>query len=412
MSFNDWKEFELHEVIENYNTLRKPLSSKERALKKGIYNYYGAQGVIDYIDEYMLEGEYLLIAEDGANLETRNEDIARLTKKDEKFWVNNHAHIIRNNNKSDLRYICYTLNMIDISGYITGSAQPKLNKNNLNKIKLTLPPIEEQRAIAKILSDIDDKIETNNKINKRLEEMASSIFKHWFVDFEFPNEEGKPYKSSGGEMVESELGMIPKGWEVVKLGDVLEKIIDNRGKTPKTEPSGYRLIEGFSINMGDSFVDKPTEKQKYVNEEIYKTWFRAGHPMHLDILCATVGTLPKWCFANRKENICIAQNIIAIRTNKEICSQYYLKLYMDTREFIGAFNGRVVTTAQPSIKVGHMEGIKILLPDKEIIDRLDSIVKSMYSKIEENSQEINTLINLRDTLLPKLMSGEIRVPYK
>src|SRR5699024_8577850 len=96
----------------------------------------------------------------------------------------------------------------------TGTAQPQLPIKDIKKLELIVPPLEEQEKIANILSSLDDKIELNNDMNKTLEEMAQSIFKRWFVDFEFPNEDGEPYKSSGGEMVDSELGMIPKGWEV------------------------------------------------------------------------------------------------------------------------------------------------------------------------------------------------------
>jgi type I restriction enzyme S subunit len=90
----------------------------------------------------------------------------------------------------------------------------------MSDLKKKIPPLNEQKAIAKILSSLDEKIELNNRINKKLEEMAQAIFKHWFIDFEFPNENGEPYKSSGGEMVESELGLIPEGWEVKRIEEV------------------------------------------------------------------------------------------------------------------------------------------------------------------------------------------------
>ncbi|MCS4585906.1 hypothetical protein FZ990_10100 [Clostridium perfringens] len=111
-----------------------------------------------------------------------------------------------------------------VSGRISGSVQKCLYLGDINNIKIPLPSLGEQKAIAKILSDLDEKIEINNKINKNLEEMAQAIFKQWFVDFEFPNEEGKPYKSSGGEMVESELGMIPKGWKIKNITELVDSI--------------------------------------------------------------------------------------------------------------------------------------------------------------------------------------------
>ncbi|HZJ99028.1 MAG TPA: restriction endonuclease subunit S, partial [Tissierellaceae bacterium] len=117
--------------------------------------------------------------------------------------------------------------------YVSGSAIPRIVLKDFKKIKIKLPKIDEQKAIANILTTLDEKIETNNKINKTLEKMAQEIFKHWFVDFEFPNGDGEPYKSSGGDMVESELGVIPKGWEVKTLEEISSNIIT--GKTPSTK---------------------------------------------------------------------------------------------------------------------------------------------------------------------------------
>ncbi len=127
MSYDKWIVRKLGEGTINHDKKRIPLSTMERTSRKGKYPYYGAQGIIDYIDDYIFEGRYLLIAEDGANLQTRNQDIALLTSPIDKFWVNNHAHILSSNELSDIRYIMYYLNYYDISGYITGSAQPKLN---------------------------------------------------------------------------------------------------------------------------------------------------------------------------------------------------------------------------------------------------------------------------------------------
>lgn len=111
MSCNEWKEYRLEELIINYNSKRKDLSSREREGRKGIYPCYGAQGIIDYLDDYIFDGEYLLIAEDGNNLKERKEDIARIAKG--KFWVNNHAHTIMNNKVSDMRFLKYYLNTLD-----------------------------------------------------------------------------------------------------------------------------------------------------------------------------------------------------------------------------------------------------------------------------------------------------------
>lgn len=162
----EWKEYKLGEVINVLDYKRIPLSTKERNTRKGSYPYYGAQGIIDYIDDYIFDGEYLLIAEDGENLKSQKQEIAQLASG--KYWVNNHAHIVESNGLCDIRYICYLLNRIDISGYITGSVQPKLNQANLNSINIYLPPVNIQKSIADSMGAFDCKIIINQRINDNL----------------------------------------------------------------------------------------------------------------------------------------------------------------------------------------------------------------------------------------------------
>ena len=158
-----WQEVKLGDISVNYDRKRIPLSAMERTERKGAYRYYGAQGVIDYIDSYIFDGTYLLVAEDGENLKSNKQNIAQLASG--KFWVNNHAHILKSNNLSDIKYLLYYINSTDLSGYITGSAQPKLSQANLNSILVPLPPLDIQKKIAEVLGALDDKIELNNKIN-------------------------------------------------------------------------------------------------------------------------------------------------------------------------------------------------------------------------------------------------------
>lgn len=130
------KEYRFDEITVNFDKKRVPLSGAQREKRQGKYRYYGAQGVIDHIDEFIFDGTYLLIAEDGENLKSKKQNIAQVV--DGQFWVNNHAHIVQGNALCDTRYLCYLLNSIDLSGYVTGSAQPKLSQANLNAVTLSL----------------------------------------------------------------------------------------------------------------------------------------------------------------------------------------------------------------------------------------------------------------------------------
>ena len=160
------KTYRLGDIINNFNKKRVPLSSMQRANRQGEYRYFGAQGVIDYIDDYIFDGTYMLVAEDGENLKSKKQNIAQIVSG--QFWVNNHAHILQVKSDFNLYYLCYLINSMDLSGYITGSAQPKLSQANLNAITVDLPDKEMQDRIASFLQLFDKKIETNEKINDNL----------------------------------------------------------------------------------------------------------------------------------------------------------------------------------------------------------------------------------------------------
>ena len=161
-----YKTYRLGDVVNIFDKKRVPLSSMQRAERQGKYRYFGAQGVIDYVDDYIFEGIYLLIAEDGENLKSKKQNVAQIVSG--KFWVNNHAHILQAKEEHNIYYLGYLINSIDLSGYITGSAQPKLSQTNLNAIALELPDKRTQDKIASVLQAFDNKIDLNNEINNNL----------------------------------------------------------------------------------------------------------------------------------------------------------------------------------------------------------------------------------------------------
>lgn len=160
------KECRFDEVTINFDKKRVPLSGAQREKRQGKYRYFGAQGVIDYIDDFIFDDIYLLIAEDGENLKSKKQNIAQVVEG--QFWVNNHAHIVQGNDLCDTRYLCYLLNSMDLSGYVTGSAQPKLSQANLNAVTLLLPPVYTQKKIVEYLYMFDKKITVNQQINDNL----------------------------------------------------------------------------------------------------------------------------------------------------------------------------------------------------------------------------------------------------
>ena len=175
----NWEWIPLGEYVENHDAARVPVSSKEREERQGKYPYYGASGVIDQIDGYTHQGEYLLLGEDGANLLARSKPIAFLAKG--KFWVNNHAHVLKCRGEAPNAYLAYYLNRIDLAPYVTGTAQPKLSQAKMNKIPIPVAPLDQQKPIVaeieKQFSRLDEAVATLKRVKANLKRYKASVLK-------------------------------------------------------------------------------------------------------------------------------------------------------------------------------------------------------------------------------------------
>lgn len=373
---SEWKEYKLDEIADIYNNKRIPLSSIVRSKRQGKYPYYGASGIVDYIDDYIFDGDYILISEDGENLRSRKTPIA--FRAQGKFWVNNHAHIIQGKDKFLNNWISYFFKNLNVSPYLTGAVQPKLNKENLLRIPIPIPDFESASIITEILSSLDDKIELNNNINKELEKLAQTLFKQWFIDFEFPNENGEPYQSSGGEMVESELGMIPKEWAVVKLSELL---------TVKYGKDHKHLLDGDVPLYGSGGIMRFVEKPLYSKDSILIP--RKGTLSNLFYLSEPFWSVDTM-FYTEIHNASFGKYLFFVIKSLNLAA-------MD------------VGSAVPSMTTKVLNGIKVLKPVDFVMLQFDEIASSIFEIMKHNNVENQELSNLRDTLLPKLISGEINV---
>lgn len=176
-----WKEYKIEELADILNHKRIPLSSMQRRTRHGQFPYYGASGIIDFVDDFIFDGEHVLISEDGENLKSRQTPIAFIAHG--KFWVNNHAHIIKGKKQYLNKLLTYYFENIDLNPYLTGAVQPKLNKATLTSIPIVLPESEsDQITIVEVLSSLDDKIGLLHRQNKTLEQLAETLFRQWFVE--------------------------------------------------------------------------------------------------------------------------------------------------------------------------------------------------------------------------------------
>jgi len=408
----------IQEVADNFDNIRVPLSSKQREKIKKVYPYYGAQSVIDYVDDFLFDGEYILVAEDGENLRSQNNNVCNLVNG--KFWVNNHAHIIRAKDGFNTKYLCYYLNLIDFKPFITGSAQPKLTKDNLNAIPLKIHNESEQNKIAKVLSDLDAKIELNNKINAELEAMAKLIYDYWFVQFDFSDENGKPYKSSGGKMVYNEelKREIPEGWNVDSFSNWIAN--DKSGDWGKESEQGNYVnkvscIRGADLNglNGKGKVKSPT---RYVLEKNSHKLLEIG-----DFIIEISGGSPvqstgRMSFITeetleRFDNPLICSNFCKAVTLKDEKSIYNFAYEWNRLYDAGVLFGWEGKTSgiKNLLFDSFVTNHKVVLPSKESMEIFYNKVKPIHAKIQKNLQQNQKLAELRDWLLPMLMNGQVRV---
>jgi len=313
--------------------------------------------------------------------------------------------IILKRDLADSDFIYYTL--ISMQEYLKmlargGTTMPIVNKSTFEEIKLLLPPFPEQKAIAATLSALDDMIELNNQINKTLEEMAQAIFKSWFVDFE-------PFRD--GEFEESELGLIPKGWRVGKLDDVLSEI--ETGNRPK---GGVAGVESGIPSIGAENVlglgKYDYSKEKYVSEEFYNS-MKKGKLKDWDVLLykdgAQLGRKTMFALGFPHKKCCVNSHVFILRSNSRM-NQCYLYFWLDQDYMTQKIIGLNANSAQPGINQPAVKGLPILIPPIDVLERFDDLVVPIIKNLFSNCLENNILVSIRDTLLPKLMSGEIRVP--
>mgnify|MGYP006392873605 CR=1 FL=1 len=424
MSFSEWREVELEEVIElvidyrgktpkklggdwsqvGYRVLSAKNIKTGRIVQEDAIRYLDSNLYTKWMKEKVNRGDILMTSEAPFG-ELLHWD------SDEKIVLSQRLFCLRTNKKVDSKYLYYymTTNRFqkELDARATGTTVRGLRQPQLLKCKIEYPPIKDQEAIANILSSMDEKIRVNNQINKTLENMAQAIFKQWFVDFEFPNEEGEPYKSSGGEMFESELGMIPKGWEVKKSSDIANV---NIGKTPPRkekecftlDPDDYKWISIKDLGNSGAYIFDSSE---YLTKESIEKYNVKVVPDNTVVLSfkLTIGRVSITC-GQMTTNEAIAHFNLS---NKSKITTEYLYLYLKGFDYGKLGNTSSIANAVNSKIIKSMP---IIVPDNKTIKTFSEVMESVFSKIKYTIKQSDKLIEIRDSLLPKLMSGEIRVP--
>jgi len=404
-----WKTRALGEVSNNFDSIRVPVKESDRRL--GHYPYYGASGIVDRIDAYLFDGEYLLVAEDGENLRTKQTPVAFLARG--QFWVNNHAHIIQGNTHADTRFLMYALQQTDISGYLTGSTMPKLTQGNMNRIPVPVPPLPEQKVIADILGSLDDKIELNRKTNETLEAMARAIFKSWFIDFDPVHAKSKGRQPDGmdaetaklfpSSFQDTEIGKVPKGWKVGTLRDCCERV-ENGGTPSRSVQEYWEPKEIPWLTSGEVRQKIVTSIENSISRSGLKNSSAKLWKEKTTVVALYGATAGQVCFLG-----------IETSANQACCGlipkpAWHHYVYFHTSSSIATLEQQARGSAQQNLSQQIVADLPTLLPDDDTIAGFDALITILMDRCISNAIESWSLATVRDVLLPQLLSGKITVP--
>ena len=381
------KEFKLRELLKIYN------GTKYDHLNKGDFPLYGSGGLMSHVDEALYSGEAILLPRKGT--------LSNIMYVNESFWtVDTMYYAVVNDKLADAFYLYSYLSQLDLSNLDSGSTLPSMTKSAYESIVVKLPDLNIQKAVANILFNLRKKLEINNQINQELEAMAKTLYDYWFVQFDFPDQNGKPYKSSGGKMVyHPELKReIPEGWGVDSLWNIANFYngLAMQKYRPDTNEDDYlpvikirEMMNGFSKDTEKARLDIPTEAV-----------VERG-----DILFSWSATLEVIIWG--KEKGALNQHIF------KVTSDTYPKsfIYFELKSYLKVFKSiaELRKTTMGHITQDHLKQAKIVVPPIEIISKIDAQLQHIMSQQQILENQNQQLTQLRDWLLPMLMNGQVKV---
>jgi type I restriction enzyme S subunit len=401
----DWRVKKLLEIVEVWDKYRIPV--KETNRKPGPYPYCGANGIIDYVDGYTHDGEFVLLAEDGGFFGPFEKSAYIMRGK---FWANNHVHVLKPRKEfTDSEYLMYFLNYIDLTPYVTGTTRPKLNQVSMKKIPITLPPINEQKRIAEILSLIDRVVESVDESIAKLERLKKALMRELLTGRIRVNEEnGKLVFHRETEFQETEIGKIPKDWKVVKIKDIYT--FAKRGKTPKYGNSDLVVIK-TAQNYPDNirFEEAPRASKEFFEKLPEEFYLKPD-----DILINSTGTgsVGRVGFFEGYHKPCTVDGHITIlRVKQDLVNPKYVFYYLSSpygqKILLSKATG---STHQVELYVNEILDVLVPLPfNKTEQTKITKVLNTIDNTIKSYHREKARLDRLKKGLMNLLLTGKIRV---
>lgn len=378
----EWKEYKLGDIL----NFRRGHDLPKTKMIEGDIPVGGSNGIIGYHNEYTPITPCITIGRSG-NVGT--------PYIYDKCWAHNTVLYIDDFKGNDPKFLYYLLKTLPLSSFGGGSAVPTLNRNHIHPLIVKFcKNLTIQQKIANILSSLDDKIEVNRRINEQLEELAQALFKSWFVDFE-------PFKD--GEFVESELGMIPEGWKVGELSEIGDIV---GGATPSKSNEDYYTENGISwITPKDLSINKNKFIDKGETDITELGYSKCSAKLMPKGSVLFSSRAPIGYIAIAKKELCTNQGFKSVVPKYAGTAFIYFYLKNNVSNIESMASGSTFKEASGAL----MKSLKVIIPPSSLLQEYEERVSSIFNKQEYLEEEITHLANLRDTLLPKLMSGEIDV---
>lgn len=377
-----WEPTPLGEAADNLDGKRVPLKLSDREKRHGVFPYYGASGVIDHVDDYLFDGNYLLVAEDGANLLARSTPIAFLASG--QFWVNNHAHVLSANGKADLRFLQRFLCLIDISRFVTGSAQPKLTKSNLDNIEVPLPPLSEQKRIADILDKADALRRKRQETCSLTNDLPLAIFRETFKPFLGPN----TVENSLDEVAEVVSG-VAKGRKLnggpvrevpyLRVANVQAGFLDL--SEIKTIPAKQSEVDALALERGDVVMTEGGDYDKLGRGALWDQ------------------DLPDFIHQN---------HVFRVRTNREQLLPTFFVHYLQTQAATNYFlRCAKKTTNLASINMTQLRALPVPHAPLELQEKFDKELATIQEVAFRQQDSAKEAANLFDCLVHRAFKGQL-----
>ncbi len=401
----EWKTIRLEKELNFKNGKTSPDRSSN-----GIYNVFGSNGVIGQANSVNADEGTIIIGRVGSYCGSTQYSA-------KKCWVTDNAIACITPSLKQSKYWYYLLSSLNLNDYRTGSGQPLLNQSILNSIEVRVPESGERESIAEVLSALDDKIELNRKMNETLEGIARALFKSWFVDFDpvRAKAEGRQPQGLAQEIAalfpdgfeESELGEIPKGWEVWELGSFCDIIDCLHTKKPEYQNEGKPLLQLNNIK-DNGLLDM--SKIFWISNEEYEKWISRIEASQGDCVITNVGRVGAVAQIPPNLKAALGRNMTGIRIKNDYPYPTFLIQYFFSDTYHSEMYLNIDTgTILEALNVKNIPKLRAILPPSATLIEFEKIVRPIRAKMEALLEENQNLSKIRDTLLPRLMCGEIRI---